>query len=374
MSARPARPRLKPVYGVFYLPERVRLGQGVGYAAEIEDPEGRYAALLRLLDGSRDLPELIRQLDGVLSKQELLDAVQQLDDEGYLEDAAVPPPAEFRPQELERYRANLNFFSTLCKAGASKYDYQLALKRTRVMLLGLGGIGSNVCIALAELGVGHVTGVDFDCVELSNLNRQVLYSTEAVGHPKASAAASRILAFNPDIEFSAIDRRIRSLDDVRQVLNDHPSDLVVHLADRPNGFIDDWVNQACVERRLPLFSAAITNASGVAYSVLPGESACFNCRVEHELARTPQLRDEIDYVRKHDHWTTNGALGPACMFLAYYVTYEILRHVLGLSPLLTSNATFMIDFVTFEQGYEEFKLKDDCAVCGQLTIAKAAAL
>jgi molybdopterin/thiamine biosynthesis adenylyltransferase len=359
---------------VFYLPGRVRIGQGVGYAAEIADPDGRYASLLRRLDGSLELPELVRELDGVLNEQELLDGVQMLYDEGYLDDAAVTPPADLRPEELERYRANVNFFSTLCKAGDSKYDHQLTLKRTRVLLLGLGGIGSNVCLALAELGFGRVTAVDFDRVELSNLNRQVLYSTEAVGEPKANVAAARIRGFNPEIEFSTINRRIRSLDDVRELLDGDPSDLVVHLVDRPNGFIDDWVNRACVERRLPLFSALITNATGLAYSVLPGESACFNCRVEHELERAPQLREEIDYVREHDHWTTNGALGPACMFLAYFVTYEILRHVLGLGPLLTSNATFMVDFITFEQGYEEFKLREGCAVCGRLAATDGTAV
>jgi molybdopterin/thiamine biosynthesis adenylyltransferase len=82
-----------------------------------------------------------------------------------VEDAATPVPAGLSEAECERYRANLNFFSTL-NASRSRYAHQARLKQLRVGLIGMGGIGSNVAIALAELGVGAVIGVDFDKVEL----------------------------------------------------------------------------------------------------------------------------------------------------------------------------------------------------------------
>src|SRR5437899_8175281 len=171
-----SRPKIKEAFEVLCLPARIRIGMGLGYAIEIPDPEGKFTPLIQLLDGSHDLREIIVELKSQLTEQEIQEGLQLLLEEGYLEDAAIPAPSLFSERELQRYRVNLNYFSTLCKGFESKYDYQEKLKKTRVVLLGLGGIGSNVCIALAELGIGHITAVDFDRVELHNLNRQVLYS------------------------------------------------------------------------------------------------------------------------------------------------------------------------------------------------------
>ncbi len=361
-----SRPKIKEVYEVLCLPARIRIGMGFGYAIEIPDPEGKFTPLIQLLDGSHDLLEIIAELKDLLTEQEVQDGVQLLLEEGYLEDAAVPPPSLFSERELQRYRVNLNYFSTLCKGFESKYDYQMKLKNTRVLLFGLGGIGSNVCMALAELGIGHVTAVDFDRVELHNLNRQVLYSTETVGQLKTEVATSRIADFNPDIVFEAINHRIQSLQEVRSILDAHPCDIVVHAADRPMGFIDNWVNEACVERGIPLFAGAIGKQNGFIYSVIPGETACYNCKALQETEAAPHLVEEIEFVRKHSISARNGALGPACMFAAYMLSYEILRHHLKIAPLITYNCTLVINCMTFKQEYYHFKKHDTCPVCSKV--------
>jgi len=208
----------------------------------VDDPDGSFADLIRLLDGSRSVTELQRQLESVLNADEVLDALWQLLSGGFLEDADELPPANLSSDDLERYAPNLNFFRTAVPPGVSCYGPQSALKDTRVLLLGLGGIGSNVCMALAELGVGHIFAVDFDRVALSNLNRQVLYSTDVIGQRKADAARIRMRSFNPDIEFGVSDQRLSSQDDVRAVIARARPDFVYCLADKPNGFIDYWVN------------------------------------------------------------------------------------------------------------------------------------
>jgi molybdopterin-synthase adenylyltransferase len=363
--ARFARPRIKEVFGVLHLEGRVRIGGGYAYVSEIEDPDGTYSALLRLLDGSRDETAIAAEMAGRLDAGAISESIAMLAQAGYLEDAAAEPPAALSASELARYKGNLNFFSTLV-GRRSKYECQLRLKSATGVMFGLGGIGSNVCMALAELGVGQLVGVDFDGVELGNLNRQVLYSTTAVGRPKAAVAAERLQAFNPEVRFEALARRMDSLDDVREILDAYSCDFVVNLADKPNGYIDHWVNEACVERGLPLFAASIFCGVGTAYTVIPGASACYACRVAHEIADAPELAEELEHVRSHRVNNANGALGLACMFQAYMVSSEILRHLLDIGPLLTHD-TLEIDFVTFDQTFHHFEHDPHCQICTEPT-------
>jgi molybdopterin/thiamine biosynthesis adenylyltransferase len=360
------RPRIKEIYGVLVMDKRVRLGVVEGYAAEIDDPDGRYTQLLTRLDGSRTPAELVAELAGVLDATEIDESLTLLDQGGYLEDAAAGVPPELSAAEAQRYRVNINFFNTLCGPGQSKYDLQLRLKNLRVGLIGLGGIGSNVAMALAELGVGTVRAIDFDRIELSNLNRQVLYSTDAVGELKADVAVRRIREFNPDIDFDAIAGRITCREDVSRFITGAAPDVVFCLADKPNGHIDHWINQACVMAGVPMVAGSIFGAMGNAYTVVPGRTACYNCRVLGELDGAPKLAEELDLVQRTNFSAVTAATGPSCMFHAYYLVYEMLRVTSGLGEPLTSDRLFQVNFLTFEQRYTDLPRRVDCDVCGGL--------
>jgi molybdopterin/thiamine biosynthesis adenylyltransferase len=357
-----ARPRIKEVFGVFLFPGRVRLGTGEGYAAEIDDPDGRYGRLVTLLDGNRSVQQVVEELRDTFSADEVSEALNDLADAGYLEDAAVGRPDDLSADEAERYRANVHFFNTL--KGVDKYELQLALKRMRVGLIGMGGIGSNVALALAELGVGTLVAIDFDKIELSNLNRQVLYSTPEVGDLKAIAAARRLKVFNPNMTVTAAAERITSQEEATRFVRDAAPDVVFCLADKPNGHIDHWVNRACVEQGVPMVAGSIFAANGNAYSVIPGRTACYHCRVTTELENAPALTEEFDHIRDADFSAVTAATGPSCMFHAYFLVYEMLRITQGIAPPLTSDRLFEINFVTFEQQYTDFPRREDCAVCG----------
>jgi molybdopterin/thiamine biosynthesis adenylyltransferase len=361
------RPRIKETYGVLVLDKRVRLGVVEGYAAEIDDPDGRYAELLTRLDGSRTPAELVAELAGVLTAAEIDESLTVLDQGGYLEDAAAGRPPELSAAEAERYRVNINFFNMLCGPGESKYSRQVRLKNLRVGLIGLGGIGSNVAMALAELGVGTVRAIDFDRIELSNLNRQVLYSTGAVGGLKAEAAVRRIREFNPEIDFDAIAERITCPEDAARFVAGAAPDVVFCLADKPNGHIDHWINQACVAAGVPMVAGSIFGAMGNAYTVVPGRTACYNCRVLGELDGAPKLAEEVDLVRRTNFSAVTAATGASCMFHAYYLVYEMLRITSGLGEPLTSDRLFQVNFLTFEQRYTDLPRRADCEVCAAET-------
>ena len=98
----PVRPRIKPIYDVLYLDGRVRLGSGAAYSSEIEDETGRYAELVRLLDGSRDVTEVQAALAGLLAPAEVADGLAVLNENGFLEDAAVGAPPELSADISDR--------------------------------------------------------------------------------------------------------------------------------------------------------------------------------------------------------------------------------------------------------------------------------
>jgi hypothetical protein len=154
-------------------------GADHGLAAELHDDEHRHVwRLLQLLDGSRTRAEIIAAMvdhDATVRPEEVEDVLQALIDAGYVEDGAARAPVGlFADRELERYRRNLEFFSYFTAPPVTNYDLQARLKQARVTVLGLGGLGSYVALALAAAGVGDMLLVDDDTVELHNLNRQVL--------------------------------------------------------------------------------------------------------------------------------------------------------------------------------------------------------
>jgi len=157
----------------------------------------------------------------------------------------------------ERYARNLN--------GTTPAE-QARLLRSRVVLVGLGGLGGYVLETLARMGVGHIAAADGDRFEESNLNRQLLATAATVGRSKAEAALARARQINPAVEFTAhagfwkaegMDRALSGADLCVDALGG--------LDDRPA------LTRAAAEAGVPLVTAAIAGASGYVATVLPGQ-------------------------------------------------------------------------------------------------------
>ncbi|MBY6203313.1 molybdopterin-synthase adenylyltransferase MoeB [Halomonas denitrificans] len=177
------------------------------------------------------------------------------------------PDSELSLRERERYQRHLALPS-FGEAG------QLALKRSRVLLVGCGGLGSPAAMYLAAAGVGRLTLVDDDRVERSNLQRQVIHDEAGLGRAKAASARERLAALNPDVELAAIDQR---LDEnlAERLVPAH--DLVVDGSDNfPTRCV---VNRACVRARTPLVYGAVERFEGQVGLFHPGspDGACYRC-------------------------------------------------------------------------------------------------
>lgn len=149
---------------------------------------------------------------------------------------------------------------------------QARLKDAHVLVVGAGGLGSPVCYYLAAAGVGHLTVVDYDRVSLSNLNRQILYTTADLGRLKTDLAQERLKALNPHVEVRGIPEGLTP-ERAAQLAAAH--DVVVECSD--NFETKFLVNAACVQTGTPLVWASVLAWEGQMSVVLPGRGPCYQC-------------------------------------------------------------------------------------------------
>ncbi len=182
----------------------------------------------------------------------------------------VPPPEDgtlpdLEPAEYRRYGRHL----TLSEVGE---DGQRRLKASSVFVVGAGGLGSPVCLYLAAAGVGRITLADFDVVDPTNLQRQVLFGTDDVGRGKVEAATERLRALNPHVAVEPVAARVSSAN-VRALVR--ASDVVIDGSD--NFTTRYLVSDACVLEGKPYVYGSILRFEGQASVFHAPAGPCYRC-------------------------------------------------------------------------------------------------
>lgn len=160
---------------------RMRIG-GVlfGLAAEVESERQWVWHLALAMDGTRTRDALVaavRARDPDVTATDVDDAITALREAGFVEDAAAEPPPELTARDRERYGRGVDLYRWMdLSARSNAWEIQARLRHASVLLVGVGGTGGGVAEGLVASGVGHLHCVDPDVVELSNLNRQMLYA------------------------------------------------------------------------------------------------------------------------------------------------------------------------------------------------------
>jgi bacteriocin biosynthesis cyclodehydratase domain-containing protein len=318
--------------------------------------------------GRRDR-ELVAALDG-RTPRETLDAeyggepvaelLGLLESEGLVEDAsAYEALAE---DERRRYDRQLRYFADLAPDGVSAPDCQRRLRDARVVVLGVGGLGSWAALSLACCGVGELALVDGDTVELSNLNRQVLFSPGDIGRPKARVAAAAIRRFNPGVNVVPIARTLGSQEEIAATVRG--SSFVVDAADRPAHDIERWVNAACFAEGVPYITMShFPPFARVGPLYVPGETGCFNCQ-ERAYRRSYELYDHIVDQRRGSP-SPAATLGPVCAFVGGQVALDVVHQLTGLCAPASRGRVRVFDTRTLEVSDEAVPRDPDCDVCNK---------
>lgn len=214
----------------------IRVG---GYQANITreiyvDEVEKFYSLMTDMDGSQSFEKLKEKYN--LTEMELLSIIESLKNSGILY-KNDPSEYSFTDEEKKIYSRNLNFFAWIDVDGQylNYWEPQSLLKSANVLVLGAGGTGSHTTEALARLGVGNITVVDFDTVELSNLNRQN-FEYNDVGKLKTAALKERIERVNPYINIKTVTKKISSAKDITEVGTNF--NIVISCIDKPNNSTD----------------------------------------------------------------------------------------------------------------------------------------
>ncbi len=247
---------------------------------------------------------------------------------------------QFNKEELERYNRNI-LLSGIGKIGQQK------LKEAKVLVVGAGGLGSSVLFYLAAAGVGEIGICDGDSLDLSNLQRQILHTTQDLNKNKAQSAKEKLESLNPLIKIKTFKERL-SKENVLGIIQDY--DLVVEATD---AFVSKFlINDACVLGGKILVRASALHFCGQAMSVKPKESACYAC-----LFDSPPKGEVLTSA-------SVGILGAVAGLFGCIEANEAIKIITGVGkPLFDEFLTCDVRDMEFRK--IAIKRNPKCKICGE---------
>jgi molybdopterin/thiamine biosynthesis adenylyltransferase/rhodanese-related sulfurtransferase len=247
---------------------------------------------------------------------------------------------ELTPSEIERYSRHI----AIPEIGI---EGQTKLKAAKALIIGAGGLGSPLGLYLAAAGVGKIGIVDFDNVSYSNLQRQILYTGNDVGMPKAETAKEKLKAINPNIDIEIYDEKLTS-DNALQIIKDY--DIV---ADGSDNFATRYlVNDACVLLKKPVVYGSILRFEGQVSVFDSSIGPCYRC-----LFPEPPNQGEVPSCEE------GGVLGVLPGIIGSIQANEVIKYFLGKGELLIGRL-LMLDALAMRFRELKFEKNPDCPVCG----------
>jgi adenylyltransferase/sulfurtransferase len=224
---------------------------------------------------------------------------------------------------------------------------QQRLLAAHVLIIGVGGLGSPVAMYLAASGVGHLVLVDYDRVELSNLQRQIVHTTERQGMDKVDSAQRTLAALNPEVQVTAIPGQLEPEQLVEQV---QQADAVVDCSD--NFATRFALNRVCVANRTPLISGAAIRLEGQVTVFRPdqADSPCYRC-----------LYKDMDELGESCSQT--GVLAPLVGIIGCIQATETIKVLVNTGETLTGRL-LVLDALNMEWRSIKLRKDPDCPVCG----------
>ena len=238
----------------------------------------------------------------------------------------------FTNEQLERYSRHI----ILKEIGAKG---QKKLLNAKVLIIGAGGLGAPAALYLAAAGVGTIGIVDADVVDLSNLQRQVIHTTNDIGKKQVESAAETMRAINPDVTVNTYYDFVSSAN-ILDLIKDY--DFVLDGTDNfPAKFL---INDACVMAKKPLSHAGIIRFKGQLTTILPGEGPCYRC-----IFKEPPSVNSVPSCRQA------GVIGAIAGVIGSLQAMEAIKYLLGNGELLTG---YLLTYDALKTEFRKVKLPE----------------
>ena len=224
---------------------------------------------------------------------------------------------------------------------------QQKINDSTILIIGMGGLGSPTALYLAAAGVGHIVIADFDQVELSNLQRQIIHNTSDIGDDKVNSAKTKLLELNPNITVTIVNEIMHS-DNLASLIKD--VDIVLDGTDNFESRFE--INKACVECHKPLISAAVIRFEGQ-ISVFKGyevDQPCYQC-----------LYSEQGDGR--ESCVENGVLAPVAGLVGTIQALQAIKVLLGIGDQLCGEL-LLIDGLDLSFRKVKIAKDSECPICG----------
>jgi molybdopterin/thiamine biosynthesis adenylyltransferase len=258
-------------------------------------------------------------------------------------------PTILSPEQKVRYSRHL----LIPEVGAVG---QAKLLDSKVLLIGAGGLGSPASLYLAAAGVGTIGIIDFDVVDLSNLQRQIVHTTDRIGEKKVDSARKSLLALNPGINVIGHDEMLVA-DNVDRIISGYDA-----IVDGTDTFETRYLlNDAAVLAGIPVVHASVFRFEGQLTVFKPFDGPCYRCL--YPTPPPPELAPGCSVA---------GVLGVVPGIMGLLQTNEVLKLLLGIGESLAGR---LLLFDALEGSFTELKLRRDpeCPICSDAAVAARAA-
>lgn len=247
----------------------------------------------------------------------------------------------FSNEQLERYSRHI----ILKEIGVKG---QKTLLNSKVLIIGAGGLGAPAAMYLAAAGVGIIGIADADEVELSNLQRQIIHTTDDLGKPKVQSARETIERMNSDVTVHTYQTFVHS-ENILDLIRDY--DFIIDGTDNfPAKFL---INDACVMAEKPFSHAGIVRFQGQLMTYVPGEGPCYRC-----VFREMPPKDAVPACREA------GVIGAMGGVIGSLQAMEAIKYLIGKGELLTG---YLLTYDALTMEFRKVKLPKhvpDCPICG----------
>ncbi len=328
-------------------------------SVKIKTKDDLIKKLVLSLDGERDFDEICSDLKINSASEQLKSLISFLEKKAVLShDDLLRGREDYIP-----YGRVIHFLEDYSESDEEMLEIWERVRNSRVVIIGLGAVGTWLAVNLAQSGVRNFVFIDNDKVELSNLHRQLLFYESDIGRQKTDVVKERLCFFEEDV---SVDSYNMFLEDGVLEKVSGKVDLVINCADKPS--VDETsriVGRFCMKKKIPHIVGGGYNLhlSLIGQTVIPYESACVNC-FERQLVKINDI--EGKRIKKLNIKNRKiGSFGPMCSLIASMVGMEAIKVLSG--KIKPDNINRRGEFNIYDMGisYKDFDKLDDCEWCGE---------